>query len=256
MTDDQPLALYTYGNKQLRKRLFTCPCCLQAADGSHQCGGCFKHVHVYCASPYKDAPEGFGQTLSCGLCVETKEDESATQVWADNDTGPEEEFSKNVDLGGDVDNAYEVEDEKMDPHKCVRAALTKFLKKYKAGQGGTKSDGGKRKRKAIAKFVKAYKEGTRVSQGSKKKSKRANATNVEGSNTGAVTSTGVKGESAAKDTETSTSGQCQDSDTHMANNDAMNNECNGMHGTTMTTIGTRNMEPGCTCHRNVLEGGT
>ena len=227
ITDDQPLALYNYGNKQLRKRLFPCPSCQQAADGSHQCGGCFKHVHVYCATPFKNAPEGFGQTLLCGLCVETNEDESATQFWVEDDTGQEEEVSENVALGGDVANAFEVEDEKKDPQKCLRAALTTFLKKYKAGQVGTKSDGGKRKRKAIAKFVKAYKLGTRVSQGSKKKSKRANTLNVEGSYNGAVTTSEVNGESAAKDTVTGTSGQCQDSDTHMANYDVKENESNG-----------------------------
>ena len=220
ITDDQPLALYNYGNKQLRKRLFPCPSCQQAADGSHQCGGCFKHVHVYCAHVY-------GQTLLCGLCVETNEDESATQFWVEDDTGQEEEVSENVALGGDVANAFEVEDEKKDPQKCLRAALATFLKKYKAGQVGTKSDGGKRKRKAIAKFVKAYKQGTRVSQGSKKKYKRANTLTVEGSNNGAVTTSEVNGESAAKDTVTGTSGQCQDSDTHMANNDINENESNG-----------------------------
>ena len=77
---DRPRGLYTAANKHLRKRVFPCPCCGEAADGCHQCGGCFQHVHVFSASQYKDSPEGFGQILSCRHCDDTAECKGTTQA--------------------------------------------------------------------------------------------------------------------------------------------------------------------------------
>ncbi len=149
--------------------MFPCPCCLQPADGSHQCGGCFKHVHVFCASPFKDSPEGFGQILSCGLCVETSHDESATQVWAENDAEEGDDANQTGDLVQDVAKACGEQDEKNDAQNCQRLALASAFKDSKAGKGGTKSHLRKWK----------HKEGRRVSRGSLKKYKPASTTKVD-----------------------------------------------------------------------------
>ncbi len=80
---DRPLGLYNKGNRELRKRRFPCPCCEEPADGSHQCGWCFQHVHVCCATPFQNSPEGFGQIMACGMCVETADGDCATQTWVE-----------------------------------------------------------------------------------------------------------------------------------------------------------------------------
>ena len=66
-----PSALYTSGEKALRKRLFPCTVCLQPADGAHQCGRCYAHVHVICAPAFPGSPEGYGQVVLCGKCEGT-----------------------------------------------------------------------------------------------------------------------------------------------------------------------------------------
>jgi hypothetical protein len=104
-----PLALYTSGDKQLRERFFPCPCCLQPADGSHQCGGCFTHVHQYCASVLHGSSDGFGEMLACGLCNETYEEETATQLWPQNDT--EEAYEDNET--GNLDPESKAGDDKI-----------------------------------------------------------------------------------------------------------------------------------------------
>jgi hypothetical protein len=64
-----PQALYTREQKHLRVRLFPCKVCGDPASGAHQCGSCFAHVHVICASPYPGSPEGYGQLVLCGKCT-------------------------------------------------------------------------------------------------------------------------------------------------------------------------------------------
>ena len=64
----RPSAIYKKFQRLLKKRCFPCPTCGDAADGSHQCGVCFAHVHVICGNPFKDACEGYGQLLYCRAC--------------------------------------------------------------------------------------------------------------------------------------------------------------------------------------------
>jgi hypothetical protein len=64
----RPSALYTSGQKELRKRLFRCTVCDAPADGAHQCGHCYAHVHVICAPAFPGSPEGYGQVVLCGKC--------------------------------------------------------------------------------------------------------------------------------------------------------------------------------------------
>ena len=95
---DRPRGLYTAANKHLRKRVFPCPCCSDAADGSHQCGACFQHVHVFCASQYKDSPEGFGQILSCGQCDDTAECKDSTQAGHDRNSQAKTDVTEDAAL--------------------------------------------------------------------------------------------------------------------------------------------------------------
>ena len=67
-SDNLPTSIYTSEDRTLRKRLFPCPICGENADGSHQCGVCFRHAHVICASPFPGSTEGFGQQLLCSDC--------------------------------------------------------------------------------------------------------------------------------------------------------------------------------------------
>jgi hypothetical protein len=64
-----PTALYNNAQKSLRKRIFPCPICNDPADGGHQCGKCFAHVHVICGTPYPGSSEGYGQPVVCGRCL-------------------------------------------------------------------------------------------------------------------------------------------------------------------------------------------
>jgi hypothetical protein len=78
-TELPPAAVYTFNDRSLRKRLFPCPVCGDTADGSHQCGVCFKHIHVFCAAnPYPGSEEGFGQLQICPSCHGTQTADSST----------------------------------------------------------------------------------------------------------------------------------------------------------------------------------
>ena len=65
---EQPGALYTKDDKSLRKRNFQCPMCNDDADGGHQCGACFRHMHGFCGEPWPGSDEGYGQVRMCGPC--------------------------------------------------------------------------------------------------------------------------------------------------------------------------------------------
>jgi hypothetical protein len=67
----KPTGLYNVEQKALRKWLYPCPICTDPADGAHQCGRCFAHVHVICAPPYPGTSEGYGQPVLCGACTGT-----------------------------------------------------------------------------------------------------------------------------------------------------------------------------------------
>jgi hypothetical protein len=43
--------------------------CGDPADGSHQCGVCFKHVHAICGDPFPGSIEGHGQQRICLECL-------------------------------------------------------------------------------------------------------------------------------------------------------------------------------------------
>jgi hypothetical protein len=104
--------------------------------------------------------------LSCGLCNETYEEETATQLWPQNDT--EEAYQEN-------------ETRNLEPES-------------KAGEASTKARRCKRK----------HKEGKRVSTGSLKKAKLARTRNVAGSRTGRERTSADKGDAAGKEKDTST----------------------------------------------------
>ncbi len=67
--NDPPTQLYTAGDKRKRKRLYPCQDCGDNADGSHQCGGCFQHMHAICGAAYPRSCEGHGQKRLCHNCV-------------------------------------------------------------------------------------------------------------------------------------------------------------------------------------------
>ncbi len=77
----QPTASYQSGDHRLRKRIFPCPMCGDPADGSHQCGVCFKHVHAICGDPFPGSIEGHGQQRICMEClVFTKPNQDAVKL--------------------------------------------------------------------------------------------------------------------------------------------------------------------------------
>ncbi len=89
-----PTRLYTKEDKKLKQRVFPCPGCGEGADGSHQCGDCFAHVHVICGRPYEASTEGYGQLVHCEQCRSDHEDDDTadmTQEWQEdlNVTGKE-----------------------------------------------------------------------------------------------------------------------------------------------------------------------
>jgi hypothetical protein len=64
----QPNRMYNASDSRLlRRRLFPCPGCGLAADGSHQCQECFRHIHQLddCSLPVLLAEEGAGMPRLC-----------------------------------------------------------------------------------------------------------------------------------------------------------------------------------------------
>jgi hypothetical protein len=55
-----PTHLYESGQRELRRRVFSCPTCGDPADGSHQCGVCFVHIHTICSAAFPGSEEGHG----------------------------------------------------------------------------------------------------------------------------------------------------------------------------------------------------
>ena len=118
-----PTALYGREDKALRRRIFPCPSCAEDADGSHQCGVCFAHVHVPCGTPYKNSQEGFGQVLLCTQCsiVDNRgvglEDQPFDE--ADDDYDMDTATEQRLTLGKELSAA--MEDDK--PNKCHKDPL-------------------------------------------------------------------------------------------------------------------------------------
>jgi hypothetical protein len=61
-------------SRLMRRRLFPCPGCGLAADGSHQCQVCFRHIHQLpeCSNSVESSEEGAGMPRMCFTC--SKED--------------------------------------------------------------------------------------------------------------------------------------------------------------------------------------
>ncbi len=202
--------MYTDGNKQLRKRLFPCPACHEPADGSHQCGGCYQHVHVCCGTPFQDSPEGFGQIVSCGLCDETKQEEDYTQVWNDNDNEQDDNVNDEGYVGENKATTCGEGGDNNEPNKNKPPARGSGVQGEKAGAGGTQAQRRKRKHKKRTSLSKLT---------SCKKSKQAPATSQQLRATGENSTSAVNVESAAKELGTRTSGTSEDANTQMAHAD-------------------------------------
>jgi hypothetical protein len=80
-----PTTKYTKEQKDLRARCFPCLQCGDPADGAHQCGFCFCHVHVFCTDPFPGTSEGFGQLRICPAC---RKSHGANGLLANNSTAP------------------------------------------------------------------------------------------------------------------------------------------------------------------------
>jgi hypothetical protein len=68
-TDPPPTHLYALGDNKKRKRIYPCHECGEDANGAHQCGDCFKHIHAICGVAYPGSCEGHGQKRLCHDCV-------------------------------------------------------------------------------------------------------------------------------------------------------------------------------------------
>jgi hypothetical protein len=54
--------------------------CPDAANGSHQCDACFRHVHGFCGEPWPGSEEGYGQVRMCGDCLSQDYDVGAEEA--------------------------------------------------------------------------------------------------------------------------------------------------------------------------------
>jgi hypothetical protein len=78
--DGPPTSFYSVGDKNKRKRTFSCPVCSHNATGAHQCGGCYKHMHAVCGDAYPGSCEGHGQKRICHDCDEIATGESPSSA--------------------------------------------------------------------------------------------------------------------------------------------------------------------------------
>ncbi len=112
----EPGALYTSNDKRLRKRTFKYAVCPDAADGSHQCGACFRHVHGCCGEPWPGSEEGYGQVRMCGDCLK-QANAAGAEHGAEHGAEPVPEF----DLTEEHDVGQELFPDK-EAHFCVSQA--------------------------------------------------------------------------------------------------------------------------------------
>ena len=89
-----PTHLYESGHKALRRRLFPCPACGDPADGAHQCGVCFLHIHTICSEPFPGTEEGYGQLR---LCMECEPPEAAENVYNEDNSDSAADNASNED---------------------------------------------------------------------------------------------------------------------------------------------------------------
>ena len=162
-----PAALYGREDKALRRRIFPCPSCSKDADGSHQCGVCFAHVHVPCGTPYNDSPEGFGQVLLCTQCSSVDNrgvgPEDAAFDEADDDDDMDTATQQRLTLGKELCAAMggdkpkkchksPLVTTKMHPRKTKRM-LRLLQKKIAIAKAQNKLDVAKQLRKAAVKLL-------------------------------------------------------------------------------------------------------
>jgi hypothetical protein len=155
---DRPRGLYTAANKHLRKRVFRCPCCSDAADGSHQCGGCFQHVHVFCGSQYKDSPEGFGQILFCRQCVDTVECKNSTQAGYDRNSHAKIDVTQEAALVLQASEAGGQRDGKDAMKERKRLELANYFRQSTTVKDGEDVKKRKRKRNGLKGMIQPHTE--------------------------------------------------------------------------------------------------
>jgi hypothetical protein len=118
----RPTGLYEPGQKELRRLVYDCPTCGDPADGSHQCGVCFVHIHVFCSNPYPGTEEGYGQVRLCHECSLPDKDETGGEPLpsaagtsfegrkSPTDMDAEERTRQNEDREGIIRGNYPVQD--------------------------------------------------------------------------------------------------------------------------------------------------
>ncbi len=81
-----PTAMYTKTQKKMKRGVSPCPVCEGPAEGSHQCGYCFAHVHAICALPFEGSSDGSDQRMDCGMCRVGNGEEEYTQPWVEEES--------------------------------------------------------------------------------------------------------------------------------------------------------------------------
>jgi hypothetical protein len=76
-----PAGFYGEQDTVWRERKFPCPGCGDPANGTHQCVGCFVHVHENCGIICVGSSQCVDKQLYCGVCSYTNDCTSQTQVW-------------------------------------------------------------------------------------------------------------------------------------------------------------------------------
>jgi hypothetical protein len=115
-----PTSRYTLDEKNLKQRVYPCPGCGEGADGSHQCGDCFAHVHVICGKPYEGSHEGFGQLVHCGKCNDPYDEGRCTQVW-------HEEEDPNGQQSSNASGTKKIVQHTQEKEELERVALAQFI---------------------------------------------------------------------------------------------------------------------------------
>ena len=99
-----PTALYTTSEEKLKRRVYACPVCQAPADGSHQCGYCFAHVHELCGLPFEGNCDSYGQRMDCGQCGTGNGEQELTQPWVEDNT-PQDMIAADDDNNADLQEA-------------------------------------------------------------------------------------------------------------------------------------------------------
>ena len=116
-----PTRQYTKDDKILRKRTYPCSFCKEPADGVHQCGYCYCHLHASCSPPFPGTEEGYGQLRICRECstANTHEDDQVSfdnndETDVNNNEVPSVEETTTKEEDGKL-TALDASTEKTDP---------------------------------------------------------------------------------------------------------------------------------------------